>query len=307
MNLSEPMEHRAPHDLRAHSENAIIFGDPEESEAFETLVSSIRNHGILEPLAIKADGTVLSGHLRRSVAIKLGLKKVPVRVVAAFSSYRDELEFVIRCNTDRRQLTKGEIAIAFKRLRETPREQGGAKGKRGRPKKGGASPTFSKTRDDAAKVLGLGSDEARALETVFTTDGVPAELKAAVNTGKVKPTPAAKAIKTEQKRQGGEIKDASALKMLAERQLSQASHEDRMRDEAAAYRKDFADMHRLYGQLDGILSKRPLKSLLGPTEHHEWGGLIRDIALRAWAEIESVQGATNAGKQMKLTVIDGGR
>lgn len=303
-------------DLRPHPENSAIFGDPEESEQFDAILGSIKANGIWEPLAIKADGTILSGHLRRVAAQKLGMKEVPVRVVEAFASYRDEVTFVIRSNTDRRHLSKGEIAIAFKRLREIPKGEGGTKGKRGRPEKGGVSATIkepTKARDEAAAMLGVSSHEARDLETVFTTPGVPDELKAAVNSGVIAPTPAAKAVRTEAKRQGGEIKDPAALVVAATPKAKPQSapsaddHQARMLREANAYAADYKALHELYSKLDGVLTRRPLKGVLGPTEHHEYAALIRDTALRAWREIESVQGPTTAGRQMSLSVITGGK
>lgn len=299
-------------ELRPHPENSAIFGDPEESEQFDAILGSIKANGIWEPLAIKADGTILSGHLRRVAAQKLGLKEVPVRVVDPFASYRDEVTFVIRSNTDRRHLSKGEIAIAFKRLREIPKGEGGTKKKMGRPKSG-VKPELSEGRDEAAAMLGVSTDEARALETVFTTPGVPDELKAAVNSGAIAPTPAAKAVRTEAKRQGGTITDAAPLVVAATPKAKPApvviaeDHQARMLREANAYAADYKALHELYSKLDGVLTRRPLKGVLGPTEHHEYAALIRDTALRAWREIESVQGPTTAGKQMSLSVITGGK
>jgi hypothetical protein len=301
-------------ELRPHPENSVIFGDPEESEQFDAIKSSIRQFGIWEPLAVKADGTILSGHLRFTVAKQLKLKSVPVRVVDAFASYRDEVSFVIRSNTDRRQLTKGEIGIAFKRLKDLPKEEGGTKKKPGPKGNGGAKPTNSKKgRDDAAAMLGVGTDEARALETVFTTPGVPDELKSAVNSGKLAPTPAAKAVRTEKKRQGGEITDASALKAVAEKPVAPKAspapeaHADRVAAQVVAFDADYRVLFELYQKLDGVLTRRPLKSVIGPTEHHRWRDMIRDVSLRAWREIESVDGPTNVGRQMSLTVVSGGK
>jgi ParB-like chromosome segregation protein Spo0J len=295
--------------LRPHPENATIFGDPEESEAFAEIAKSIKAHGIWEPLCVKADGTILSGHLRFSVAQHLRLKAVPVRVFDPFASYIDEVRFVVRSNTDRRQLLPQEIALAFKRLKEIPREQGGAKAKMGR-RKSGESPRLLQTRDVAAKQIGVPVDVARACEKVFTTPGVPAELKAAVNRGAVAPTTAAKAVRAEEKRQGGEIKSATALVAIATEPLKPArvepSHEQRMAMKAEAFRMTYARLVKAYREIDAVLTSMPLTSIIGPTEHHEYGTLIRDVALRAWREVEQVQGGTNAGRQMALTVIKGG-
>ncbi len=306
-------ETRQLDELRPHPENAHIFGDPEESEQYEAIKASIKQHGIWEPIVIKTDGTILSGHLRYHVAQSLKLKSVPVRVAQAFETYRDEVTFIIRANTDRRQLTKAEIAIAFKRLRELPKEDGGAKPARGRPKKGAAERTFSgtKARDEAADLLGVGRDEAVALETVFTTPGVPDELKEAVNKGKVAATPAAKAVRAELKRQDGEIKDPAALKVISnpapKKPRAEQTHVDEVAAKAEAFERDYRELFDLYRRVDAVLTHRPLKSVIGPTEHHQYLDLIRDTALRAWREIESVQGPTNTGRQMSLSVVQGGK
>ncbi len=309
-------EMRSLSELRPHPENATIFGDPSESDQFKSILESIRKFGIWEPLIIKSDGTILSGHLRRLCAERLKLKSVPVRVHEPFAAFRDEVAFVIRSNTDRRQLTKWEIALAFKRLKELPKEQGGTKKKMGRPPKGQqkspAKRGLSKdaSAEDAASVLGVGKDEARALETVFTTPGVPDELKRAVNDEVIAPTPAAKAVRTEAKRQGGTITDPSALRAMAQAKAEPPKSEDhssRMAKEAERYRQDYRELFDVYKRVDGLLTRRPLKSVLGPTEHHEYGTLVRDIAMRAWREVESVQGPSNAGRQMSLAVITGGK
>lgn len=304
--------------LRSHPENALIFGDPEESEEFDGIKADIKKRGICEPIAVKADGTIVSGHLRRVIAQQLGIKTVPIRVVDAFKSYREELEYIVRSNTERRHMTNQQLAFAFKRLRETPRGEGGTKGTKGggqRGKRGapaiqsGASATMEskRSRDEAAEILGIGSHEARALETVFTTKGVPDEVKRAVNSGAVKPTPAAKAIREEVKRQGGAVTDgAKLIQFVQPKPKAKPAHEAHVDDAAERYRKDYRALLDAYTSVDKVLTRRPLKAVIGPTEHQEYAQLCRDIALRAWREIESTQGPTNAGRQMALVALDGG-
>lgn len=82
--------------LRAHQENAAIFGDPKDSAQYETILRSIQDNGIREPLVVKENGTILSGHVRYTCAQKLGLKTVPVRVWSSFGTYIDEVQFLIR-------------------------------------------------------------------------------------------------------------------------------------------------------------------------------------------------------------------
>jgi hypothetical protein len=311
------------HRLRPHPENARIFGDPEESEQFDSIKADIKKRGIDEPLRVlEGSGRIISGHLRLEVARQLGMKTVPVVVVAPFADYRSELEALIKSNTERRQLSKQELAHAFAVLKSTPRAEGGTKGKRGgdgsnqhsKKSKGGSSTTIArseaKARDAAAATLGIGANEARALETVFLTPGVPKEVQDAVNRGEVKPTPVARAIREEVKAHG-EVRHPSRLLAVVEPKVPRArapheEHADRMEREAEGFRADFARFVRVYSDLNTVLGKRPLKTVLGPTEHAEWLGLCRDVARRAWAEVESVQGPTNMGRQMALTVIDGG-
>jgi hypothetical protein len=325
MNVSELVVVRQLDSLRGHPENETIFGSPEDSEDYEAIKASIRKNGLWDPVVIRKDGTILSGHLRVAVLKELGKKEVPCRV-ASFESYREEVVFLVRSNTDRRQLTREQVAFAFHRLKSLPPEQGGVKKERGRPKgitqsvdKAGASSGIIDTGDSrkaAAEVLKIGYKEAEALEAVFMPEDVPAELKAAVNSGKVAPTPAAKAVQTERKRQGGTITDPTPLKAWAEAKVTKkpveledkrTDHEKHVQAEAEAFRKDLAELVTLYKKADEVLRRRPLKSVIGPTEHHEYAALIRDTSLLYWRQIESVQGDTNVGKQMALAVIQGGK
>lgn len=300
-------------ELRAHPENATIFGAPEEDESFVSLKSSIKANGQWEPIIAKADGTVLSGHSRLRCLLALKLPTALVRRVMV-DSYREEIELLIRSNTDRRQLSPRQIAFAFKRLKETAKDEGGAKLAMGRPKRGeeksGSKPILS--RDQAASMLGVGADEARALEAVFTTPGVSEEVKAAVDAKKLAPTTVAKAIAVEKKRQGGEIKDASTLTAWAAEKVEKkapaspspmlvvSAHEERVAGEAKKLRVAMATLFELYKTADGVLTQMPLKRVLGFEDHNEYLSLIRDIAIRTWREVESVNGDTTVTTQLSL-------
>ncbi len=197
------IEERRVADLVDHAESATIFGVPRESAAFIHVRDAIKKWGLTEPLIIKTDGTILSGHLRKYALIdSLGADaKARVRVHPGFGSYREEVEFIIDANTKRRQLTMREIARAYRRLTTLAVEDGGEKRKRGRPSKGSASGTISSSQGKsgaaAAARLKVGKHTARALDIVFNTPGVPKETQDAVERGEIKPTVAAKAIVAE--------------------------------------------------------------------------------------------------------------
>lgn len=300
--------------LRPHPENGTIFGDAEDSNAYEATLASIRKHGVLEPLLVKEDGTILSGHVRLACATTLKLKTVPVRIIDAFKSYLDEVRFLIRSNTDRRQLSKLEITLAFKRLKAIPREQGGAKRKRGAPAgnanaakggvkiKGAEKSTIDsgKTSDAAAALLGVSRSVAEACETVFTTPGVPEALKEAVNTGKVAVTTAAKQVRAVVKEQGGSIQDPKPLAAVA----NAPPPKRRPKDDADLFQESFGRLVRAYKEVDAVLTRMPLASVTNTKDHHDYRAVVRDVSMRAWREIEQVDGPTNAGRQM--TLIRGG-
>lgn len=46
----------------------------------DELAASVAEHGFENPISVEEDGTIISGHGRRLAAIKLGMRKVPVRV-----------------------------------------------------------------------------------------------------------------------------------------------------------------------------------------------------------------------------------
>ncbi|KAA8787857.1 hypothetical protein EC604_28960 [Paenibacillus amylolyticus] len=67
-------------DLKDHPENSKYNSELSMREE-ASLKASIAEVGIQEPLLIRPDGTVLSGHQRKRIATSIGLAKVPVRQV----------------------------------------------------------------------------------------------------------------------------------------------------------------------------------------------------------------------------------
>lgn len=78
------MEYRNPKTLKPHSKSIEIYGEIN----IDDIRDSIKQYGIMVPLIIKDDGTIISGCRRWTAAIELGLDKVPVEV----KIYKDELD-----------------------------------------------------------------------------------------------------------------------------------------------------------------------------------------------------------------------
>lgn len=86
-----------PRDLKPHPLNTQIYG---VEVADEDLIDSIKSKGILEPIVIKDDNTILSGHRRWAASKELGIDRVPCRVLT-FDDALDEAESLIEFNRQR--------------------------------------------------------------------------------------------------------------------------------------------------------------------------------------------------------------
>ena len=95
-------------ELQPHPDNARIYGAEELPQSF---VESVKVHGILEPLVIKHDGTIISGHRRWLTAKALNMGSVPVRVLE-FENELDEREAIITFNKQREKTFSQKMAEA---------------------------------------------------------------------------------------------------------------------------------------------------------------------------------------------------
>ena len=144
---------RNPKDLKTHPVSLAIYGDePVDSQ----LQESIAARGVLVPLTIKADGTIISGHRRRKAAIACNLQAVPV-VVVSFANELDERLAIIDHNRQRQKtvsqrMREAEELEAIERERAKKRMLAGKK----------ADPTATlregqkgETGDKAAEAVGM--------------------------------------------------------------------------------------------------------------------------------------------------------
>lgn len=153
----------APDKLRPHPLNQDVYGDEVPDEG---LVESVRTYGILDPLQVTPDNTVLSGHRRLQAASTLGLETVPVNVVNPGDPLRQE-EHILEYNRYREKNNEQRIReyIAFKRI-----EAERAKPRKGTrtdlvPKSAPGQPV-GKARDLAAAKVGIAGSTAALGEIV---------------------------------------------------------------------------------------------------------------------------------------------
>ncbi len=77
--------------LKPHKWNSVIFGNEPLDQSF---VASIKESGVLVPLTIKTNGTIVSGHRRWRAAMAAGLVDVPVKVEEYESEEEERRAFV---------------------------------------------------------------------------------------------------------------------------------------------------------------------------------------------------------------------
>lgn len=86
--------------LKIHTDNNQFFDDISGNE-YEKFKESIRIDGILDPIIVSSDMTILSGHQRYKAAIDLGFKKVPILINADVKDDNDKLRILLSSNFGR--------------------------------------------------------------------------------------------------------------------------------------------------------------------------------------------------------------
>jgi hypothetical protein len=118
------VETRPLHALRPHPLNAEIYGDAADDE----LVARVQMMGVLTPLLISHDGTVISGHRRLDAATRLGLAEVPV-IVSPLRDFLDLEEVLIESNRQRQPSNEQRVR-EYRHLKALRLARAGARGPR---------------------------------------------------------------------------------------------------------------------------------------------------------------------------------
>jgi len=151
------------------------------------LAASMKRHGLMHPVVVKPDLTLVAGHRRIEAARLLGWKEIPVNfvdIVDLLSAERDE-------NSERKNFTPSE-AVAIGRLIEE-RERPKALARMNKRTSAETAEVQGDTRDVAARAVGMGRskyDQAKTIMAAAESDpkrfgDLPTQMDA---TGNVKGT-----------------------------------------------------------------------------------------------------------------------
>ncbi|WP_195970430.1 ParB/RepB/Spo0J family partition protein [Clostridium thermobutyricum] len=164
--------------LKVHPRNTEFFDDI-QGEQYEKFKNSIKEDGILTPLIVSPDMTIISGHQRYQAAKDLNIGLVPVII-------KEEL-------LDEKEKLKKLLATNFGRLKNDPVKQGrvfkeyeklvGVK--QGRPSKSRQIVVISQ--EEMAKELGV---DVRTLQRLKKLNSLSPDLQELISDGTVKYTTA---------------------------------------------------------------------------------------------------------------------
>lgn len=171
-----PIEMRNPKSLKRHPDQDWMFRDTSDAES-RALKLSLYKDGLQQPIHIRPDGTILSGHRRVQAAIDLGWDTIEciVRIDLEKKGPKACEAFLISDNLQRRHLDKLAQARAVKRLVELEWRCG--------------TPSNRDIRDAIAARLGMCKRNASRYRAVLD---LPRALQDAVSDGRLKLELAAK-------------------------------------------------------------------------------------------------------------------
>ncbi|NHM28052.1 ParB N-terminal domain-containing protein [Desulfofundulus sp. TPOSR] len=170
--------------LKPHPKNKEYFPEDLPEPLWSELVEDIKENGIINPLVVTPDYTVLAGHLRLEAAKHVGLTHVPVVIRDVDPESDEAVALLIKDNLLRRQLNDMQVARLIRVLKEVHRVKKGGdrRSKEAQESKGNNCPL-----KNIADTVGLSERRVKQLDKL--NDLIP-ELQELVSSGKLGTTAA---------------------------------------------------------------------------------------------------------------------
>lgn len=149
--------------LKVHPRNNEFFDDIQGKE-YEQFKQSISQDGILSPILVSPDMTVISGHQRLKACKELGIDLVPIMIRDDLTDENEKLKLLLAANFGR---TKNDDAKQRKIATEYVALCGYKHGEMGRGRKTCAGRTSNLTQDEIAEQLGVST---RSLQEMLSIE-----------------------------------------------------------------------------------------------------------------------------------------
>ena len=176
--MSRQIMNISPNALKPHPRSEEFFSNA-EGEDYQRLKESIHELGVLTPLRVSSDMTIVSGHQRWRAAKELGLESVPVEIDEGLKDEDEKLIQLIAANFGRMKndpIKQGKWLVEYERLRGV---------RHGGDRKSNRNNCGLITQSDIANELGVGLTTLRNLKNLTTL--IP-ELQDIITKGKITPT-----------------------------------------------------------------------------------------------------------------------
>lgn len=177
--MSRQIMNISPNALKPHPRNEEFFSNA-EGEDYQRLKESIQELGVLTPLRVSSDMTIVSGHQRWRAAKELGLESVPVEIDEGLNDEDEKLIQLIAANFGRMKndpIKQGKWLVEYERLR------GVRDGRYGKRSLDGQFVRLKQ--EDIADELGVDARTIRRLKNLTTL--IP-ELQDIITEGKITPS-----------------------------------------------------------------------------------------------------------------------
>ena len=238
-----------------------------DDESMQALCDSIREYGVLSPLLARPTGEgyeIVSGHRRRSAALKLGLEKLPVMVREMTDD--EAIILMVDSNIQRENLLPSEKAFAYKMKLEAIKHQG----------KATSCQLGTKSRSD--EQIALNSDEsARTIQRYIRLTNLAKPILDLVDEGRIAFSPAvelsyltkleqaelwdimqsedctpslSQAVRLKKLSQSGQLDPEKTLEIMSE---EKANQKERVRIEVCQIRKYFPKSYTSHQMEEKIL------------------------------------------------------
>ena len=174
-------------ELKAHPKNSYFFDDI-TGEKWEEILESVKTRGVIEPIIITQDKTIVSGHQRVRACKELGIDKVKYEM-HIYDNEDDVILDLLDTNEKQRGTIGGSTIKLGRRIKEYERIHGIKKGNNQYNEE--STNGGNLTQQDLLKKLDLDKESYRRAKKLAS---LPPEIQEAVETGRISASTASRVI-----------------------------------------------------------------------------------------------------------------
>lgn len=253
-------------ELKPHPRNTEFFDDM-TGEKWQEFLESIKTSGVIEPIVITQDKTIVSGHQRVRACKEIGITDI-LADVRVYDSDDKIIKDLLETNIRQRGTIDGSSIKQSRRISELERIYGI---KNGRPSKTSTN-GGSFTQDDLLKQLGLNKETYRRVKSLAT---LPQEIQDLVESGDISASTASRLIsKLSPSEQEELISSLDTTKRITQKQVQQYIDEIKKKDANTE-----TDKQRIKELETKLKNQKPIIQTVDNTDYRRIAELEDKVAL----------------------------